>query len=498
MNGKDIFISLQYVGDDLVQEAAYGQVPTRKATHQRKPAYKKTFLVAALIAMMLMLVGCAVVYALKLQDLKMGVLAPPTPVVQPWETAPTHEDRAVISLQGYIGSPNYNASKEWFDFQNSYDPDGTLLDEADKSKFRAPERYASYFCYTQEMMDKVDEICEKYQLTPLGREWIEGTVQGTFDALGITGIFKQNVPAEINTYPGYYYQDGTFHMEGTMVSNHTAYLYSLRCVMNGSFDGVYTVVGDIADYDEWEYATAQGFHISLALNQDLALMILNKEVCFVTVTLQTEDGTVMERGDVEALAELFDFSFQPQKIDVEAAEARHQQGLKEAEKQAEANATGFPVHSSYQEKVSSWLANGNENNMYYTLRDLNGDGDPEMMIGNGESFGTVYTMVDDTVKMLFSNGTDSGLYLCEGNVLDYQNGKSHSYYAFDGYYYVKGQYLEPIERLDYFEDVDQYRKDLDGDLVFETAMTDEEVQSILDKYPLIDSNMKPIGEFPMD
>ena len=69
MNGKDIFMGLKYIGDDLVEEAE--TFDFRLSAHQKETAHRpihRPLLVAALIALMLALVGCAVVYAMILFD----------------------------------------------------------------------------------------------------------------------------------------------------------------------------------------------------------------------------------------------------------------------------------------------------------------------------------------------------------------------------------------------------------------------------------------------
>ena len=69
MNGKDIFMGLKYIGDDLVEEAE--AFDFRSSAHQKETAHRpihRPLLIAALIALMLALVGCAVVYAMILFD----------------------------------------------------------------------------------------------------------------------------------------------------------------------------------------------------------------------------------------------------------------------------------------------------------------------------------------------------------------------------------------------------------------------------------------------
>lgn len=64
MNGKDIFYSLSYVDEDIVQEAEYGQFGKQIQEQEKTPRLKKvsrSLLIAAIIAGMLLLTSCATV-----------------------------------------------------------------------------------------------------------------------------------------------------------------------------------------------------------------------------------------------------------------------------------------------------------------------------------------------------------------------------------------------------------------------------------------------------
>ena len=67
MNGKDIFLGLRYVGDDLIEKAEYGQFPVTEVPVQKKEKphrrIPRPILVAAILAMLLMLVGWAALFA---------------------------------------------------------------------------------------------------------------------------------------------------------------------------------------------------------------------------------------------------------------------------------------------------------------------------------------------------------------------------------------------------------------------------------------------------
>ena len=155
MNGKNILIGLSYIDRKLIEEAEMDTIP---AAH-RGSVLRKPFLLAAVIALMLALVGCAVVYAMKMHDLKIGERT----VVQTQdfdtEAKQTHLD--VLSLQGIQNSPAYLANQEWLAFTNSYTPQRG-------DYWESPEAYWAYNVLDQNMVDKVDELCNKYGLKVIG------------------------------------------------------------------------------------------------------------------------------------------------------------------------------------------------------------------------------------------------------------------------------------------------------------------------------------------
>ena len=56
MNGKDIFLGLKFVDAELIEEAEFGKLPMKELqteTTKRRRAFRRPFLLAALIALML-------------------------------------------------------------------------------------------------------------------------------------------------------------------------------------------------------------------------------------------------------------------------------------------------------------------------------------------------------------------------------------------------------------------------------------------------------------
>ena len=117
MNGKDIFKGLRYIDDDIIEEAEFGVFPA-KTVHR---TIRKPLLVAAIIAMMLLLVGCAVVYMLSLKEIKLGEeqstydafsYDPDTGMPIEYLGKETVIEQA-LSFAGMKDTPTYKAAQEW-------------------------------------------------------------------------------------------------------------------------------------------------------------------------------------------------------------------------------------------------------------------------------------------------------------------------------------------------------------------------------------------------
>ena len=136
MNGKDIFLGLRYVGDDLIEKAEYGRFPIK--AEKKGNAWNRIsrpFLVAAIIAIMLLLVGCAIVYVLNMKAIHIGRQ-------QTWQDVFQYDPdtgeavayigqetvtEEVLTLAGIQGSRNYRAAQEWFAFKQEDDPDHSII-----------------------------------------------------------------------------------------------------------------------------------------------------------------------------------------------------------------------------------------------------------------------------------------------------------------------------------------------------------------------------------
>lgn len=216
MNGTDLLIGLGYIGTSYFEEAETASLSPSQPRTLRRP-----LLVVAIIALTLLLVGCAVVYALRLQDLSVGQES----YIQRFDENgryidPTEKTKDILIFTSPGNDALKLALQEWFDFLETYDPNGELMTN-EPSLSHIPDQYEyTYSCYTLDMVDKVNEIAAKYSLKLLDT-WIPFQSYQSHIFLEETGIGSLLLPdsgAEIRSMAGMLYPPYNFHMEFSLVT----------------------------------------------------------------------------------------------------------------------------------------------------------------------------------------------------------------------------------------------------------------------------------------
>ncbi len=483
MNGKDMLMGLSHIDPKFIFEAEEEQSLPKNRIHH---PWKKSLLIAAIISLMLLMLGC--VWAiLGIQHMTID--------------APSFTDfegnkRHIVSLQGFKGRKSYQAFQEWQTFLDAYDPDLSIMDaNPDFTWAELPDDYYSYGCYSWEMVNKAAEICEKYSLEPLGKPWVYYQFEHLFEAVGIKSVFSETAEPLESPFSGYCYNDGTFEIEGDIHLaepwNYTVG-YELRSVQKTSFDTVYSSVGDLDTYDQWEYTMKDGTTVLLALH-DGGCIIVDKDDCFVVVNAfgTPEDPFAPiphDRAFVEAVCESFDFRYQTQRVDPQKAYAL------QCEEEPH----------SYEALIKEMLADKEKySNLQYALIDINGDGQEELFLRSDNAFlyGFLYDRPEIDENMIFTiiGETDGELsyfigggafYLCQGNVIEILSPfegdeKSHDYYRYDQYF--RGELMDQIRPKE-----GKLYKIIMGDMV---EISEEEADTIVAKYPRLPLKFKPAEEF---
>lgn len=347
MNGKDIFLGLKYVGEDLIEEAEYGEFSSHETKKEQKTTrklFRRPLLVAALIALMLLLVGCAVVYVLSMQELKLGVQQvtidiynedpnignPFEPIGQETQTL------QVLTLAGMGQTPAAQAAREWYEFLEGYDPDYEIRKSVWGREPEFSEEYTGYGLYTQDMKDKLDDILDKYALKLRGKAVEFQTGKLALRTLGMEDILLPGSEVSLSIGRADYYENGNMNLSFEITlpgENGEASVKTRGDLRYRSKDCLIpdTAVLTEAQWEEWNYTTASGAEVLLVRAEDAARAWIFCDQPGTTVSMQlntvqemnveTENGQqvakfeMLTKQQLEQAADAIDFSLEPKLVD---------------------------------------------------------------------------------------------------------------------------------------------------------------------------------------
>ena len=340
MNGEDLFRGLNYVNAKFIDEA---EAVTQLKGEKKILSLRRPVLIAAIIAMLLMLVGCAVVYVLSMKEIHIGQQ-------QTWQDVFEYDPdtgeaiayigqesvtEEVLTLAGIQGSRNYRAAQEWFAFKQEYDPDHSIIIEL-QSEGRVPEfpaEYAAYSIYTQEMKNKLDEMLEKYDLKLIGQTVPFRTEELVCKALGLEDIIVPGSEATMELDYAAYQECGNLNMDfgvilpddGKKTQCHIYYMHK------DAFTEDVISLGDMETWEEWNYTTASGEEVLIFRSPEDWRGFIFCDMPNYTVTLRytfiheqygndangnmVVDREIMTDRQIERLADTIDFSIEPLLID---------------------------------------------------------------------------------------------------------------------------------------------------------------------------------------
>lgn len=334
MNGKNMLSGLSFINRKFIEESE--SVPETRKTRRN---FRKPLLIAAIVALMVLLMGCAVV--LHMQNLKVGERDITRGVFDEYHreivgTEPVSQQ--VLTLSGLKGSPCYLAAKEWFEFAQSYDPDGTIQKQAFQGDPEAlfPDTYLAYSTYSQEMVDKLEELAEKYHLKLLGVPLEFQSMGGFTRALGLDHVLLPG--SEVSAYlsGGECYPAGNFNisMDLNMPNGEEMWPYSIHAQLhycrNDCLSTEYQYLDLNQEWKQWNYTTPSGPTILIirAPEGEAYLFCQNTDA---TITVQFEAGynpmtddpefvpEWMTDHQVEQVADAIDFTIRPQLPDQSAS-----------------------------------------------------------------------------------------------------------------------------------------------------------------------------------
>ena len=339
MNGRDIFRGLQYIGDDLIENAETGQFPVQnqESGKTRRPI-RRPLLIAALIALLLLLVGCAAVYVLKMEHVKISSgtdqrdysLVDGVYVKDPHTVSTT-----TLSMAGLKGSNAYKACADFYAYETE------LRTNASAS--------GDWAGYDDAINAKAQELAEQYGLKPEGQPLTFRTTRNLCNALGVERFVRNSQDVSIDVDQGFCRDSGNFFVllrfafpedQGYEVTYTSGALYWNR---QDTFSSDYITLEDRGDWVERNYTTSAGNTVLILTSpsQERGYIICDRGDALMTVWLDanpellSEDAGVvsaeylhMTDAQLDMVADALDFAIQPNvptQADVDAQAAPPQE-----------------------------------------------------------------------------------------------------------------------------------------------------------------------------
>lgn len=339
MNGKDIFRGLQYIGDDLIENAETGQFPAQnQGSGKTRRPIRRSLLIAALIALLLLLVGCAAVYVLKMEHVKISSgtdqrdysLVDGVYVKDPHTVSTT-----TLSMAGLKGSNAYKACADFYAYETE------LRTNASAS--------GDWAGYDDAINAKAQELAEQYGLKPEGQPLTFRTTRNLCDALGVERFVRDSQDVSIDISQGFCRDSGNFFVllsfafpedQGYEVTYTSGALYWNR---QDTFSREYFTLEDRGDWVERNYTTSAGNTVLILTSpsQERGYIICDRGDALMTVWLDvnpellSEDAGVvsaeyqhMTEKQLNMVADALDFAIQPNvptQADVDAQAAPPQE-----------------------------------------------------------------------------------------------------------------------------------------------------------------------------
>lgn len=231
-------------------------------------------------------VDLAVLKAMQLPEVGDNTLAP---------------ELSMISLHGYTDSPESQALVEWREYLELYymdheQPGNIIYIEEGREDW---QQYPDIWCH--EMGEKLDEITGKYGLKL-------HTAQNIIDPhelmYRVGGDFMEG---GILSW-AYIYEDGYFLAEGDVeLPGCGMASFQFTRSVKGTFNNVALNIGQMSEYADWQYVTACGEPVLLALGPYKGLIFADYEECFISVNVLCGSEEGLTEEGLQELADQIDF-----------------------------------------------------------------------------------------------------------------------------------------------------------------------------------------------
>lgn len=229
-------------------------------------------------------------------------------------TEKTKETKETEIAFGAPESDEWKASQEWWEFLNEYTETTEYSEAAEKADVnlrngiidgtfsKYPE---SYGIYTQVMADKLEEILKKYNLKLEGKRTFTYSYEEFLNHMKFENFIT--APNTMNFLSAVIYEEGNWHGDFDLMDKEGEKIYTGQISVShkGVLDSLGLRLGNLTDYDEWNYTNANGDSLDLMINHNtkLSYIFYNGAQDFVNVHLNSiyvKDGKVYDIAAVDA------------------------------------------------------------------------------------------------------------------------------------------------------------------------------------------------------
>lgn len=511
MNSNNLLDTIGEAKDQYILSA----VESRKRQPVKRHSFKKPLMLAAIVAMLVMLAGCAAVVVMHLYDMKAGE----STFTKKYDeygkrVEPTEVTVELVTPHALKDSSMQQATLEWNEFTESYDPEHKLME--DTNVHGIPDNYYfTYDCYTWEMVGKLDEIVQKYNLKLLDKytvaQWYQKDVM--YEALGIEGVICSGATAEIEEYAGIFYPNGNFESELSFTMSEESTTWTRSCFTEFYYakkDTFYPLVSGVVagDFEQWNYTSADGTELLLVLEADGEGQIfadVGDATIFIAITPDTpgiyprDESEIPAKEALEQMADLFDYRIKPQTFEITDVKSKLES--EEAEFQAQ-NTYVEPEYRSFGEYLKGQPG---LDRLSYCFMDFDGDGREEMLTSYGNN--TIFAIVSIRERVAEEYVTGMGWRLCKGGILESYYEESFSSYA--RYEYFKAadingrpsyhhEQLQFVVGVEYEDGAWHKFTEPRTPISVPPVCSEKEARDIRNLYPPLDMGWKNAQDFPMD
>ena len=508
MNGQNLLIGLSHIDRKFIEESENDTIVSEIGTHKRatqgRKVLRKPLLIAAIVALMLFLMGCAAVILLHLDDLRIGAesyIAHMQYQEDGSKIPATEKMKNSIGIVGAENSKNYQAMMEWMEYLDSLDPSQRN---------------------TEEMNVTRKAICDKYGLKDADKsEILQSYDEELFHELtGISGILSENAQLTAAFGGAILVESGGFNAGYDVFMEDYNFMMDYQYHNKEYFSNNYFIIEDADAVQQWNYAREDGTEVLIISEKgDNTQILCDREDAFICVTVKNvgpnwdNPSDVMSRQDIEQIVESLDFGITPLPIaDMDGAIERIAQSraaydnqdwsAEDAKRLQEYEEN--ELHSSYAELIACMRDNevyftSKKNVAYkdfwetmeYTLQDVTGDGEAELILGRNGCIHAIWTMRDGVTDALFGAYPEG--YLCEGNVFENYGFLDGQHFHFYHQLTEEGRIMKTLQ-VEYSRAVGAwYLEDSAG----RKEISEEEAMEIVAGFPRIELDMSPVKDFPM-